>query len=495
MLKILINNKLLLIAFVLSMLFLVINIVTLDWYPLPWIDEVAFADTPINVALYGKWDTTVMSYYYSPLYAFLLIPWIWIFGVSHSVVTSFSIVIAFFLCLLLSRYLINSKKITSAWSLIIFILMFWGASVLSWNFRCGRVDVLIMFFTFLVVGEILQFKTFQSKNYIRLLLFSFLLFLSGIPSIPFVLYLLLILFISQSHYRKIIFKQGLIFVVSCLLGFFLVSFFYWIHDYILNYWRSFYTFNATIVGTRTILDRLTEAYNFNREALILSAVNLSVFSLFFFRKLTLDSITVLFLFSCLFVPLIMTLAGRYRLYYSWLFFIPTLIITIILLDGSSKYIKVLISLVAIFLFVTGFPNSLSKGNRGAISRINEFITNQPITSNSSVAADYVPYYAIKNITKRCYFLGTYSIIADSTDLRVKSPKDYGSEFLNRIIAKQKLLENKTIIVDTIDFIIKSPKSYKSENLDEFITKQKSLGKTITAIDSMNNPKIIVYQVK
>lgn len=501
-LNILRKNKLYFIGIALSALFFLINIMTLNWYPLPWVDEVLFSDTPINVVLTGKWFSTAWRYTYSPLHAFLLIPWIWCFGISHTAVTSLNIVIAFLLCILMLQSLINAKIIKSIWSLIIFLSMFWGASTISWIFRMGRPDVLAMLFSFLVVVEILNIIQFNKKKYIRLFLFSLLLFTSSISSLPFILFLLLVLFISQTQYRNILLQQAMTFATACLFGFFLISAFYWFHDCLLIYLARFITSSATITGENPFLTRIIDAYQINKEALTLSIVNIFVITLFIYKKrFAFKSINVIFLFSCLLIPLIMTLAGRFPVYYSWLFFLPTLVLTISLFDDAPYYIKILISLITTFIFISGLPYSLSKADKFNIARINHFISNQPITSNSIVISDYIPYYAIKNITNKCYFpvIVSTAFLVGKQDSTITAYRDYGKlNSLYKLVSRQIQLERKTIIVNKIDFIIITPNDHgtdRTEPLKNIMKKQQSLGKTIAAIDSLNNPKIIIYQVK
>lgn len=492
------NDRLYYIGITISLLFLFINIMTLNWYPLPWVDEVMFTDTPANVALTGEWFSTAWRYTYNPLHAFLLIPWIWFFGISHAAVTSLNVVIAFCLCILMLSSLIKANIINSSWSLIIFLSMFWGASTISWTYRCGRVDVLAMLFTFLVVTEIFKKTQSPTQKYIKLFLFSLLLFLTSISPVAVILSLLLVLFISQPQDRNIVLRESMIFASACLAGFLLVSVFYWYQDSLLHYLLTFISYNANLSGKKSLSIRLIEAYKTNKEALILSLLNIFVIApLLYKKKITLKSINVIFLFSCLFIPLTMTLVGRFAVYYSWLFFLPTLVITISLFEKSAFYIRFFISLITVFIFISGLPYSLSKADKSNIKRINNFIANQPITSNSTVISDYLPYFAIKNITNKCYFPAANSDIRiGKKNSEITAPKNYGRlNFLYKILHKQILSERKYIFVNKIDYIVKAPDSYGSDSLNIIISKQKSLGKAITAIDSLNNPKIIIYRVK
>jgi hypothetical protein len=491
-------NKLFTFGAIISVLFVLINLLTLNWFPLPWLDEVGTSDTSINVVLYGKWFSTAWQYSYNLLHAFLLISWIWIFGVSHAAVISLNIVIALILCILLLNTLIKYKIISSYWALILFQIMFWGSSILSWNFRCGRIDVLIMLFTYLVIIEILNVALFNKKGYIKLFISSLLLFFSGIPSVPLIIYFLFILFISLKQSRKVIFKQTFIFISACFVAFCLISIFYYFNNSVLRYWGTFICFNATIKGDTSFLNRIIVSYKYNAEALIFSFVNIIIVLYFLHKRIvSLKNIIVVFGFACLFIPFMITLAGRYQVYYSWMFYIPSFIITIILFEKTSPIFKVSISIITLFIFLIGFPFSLYNGDKLNIKRINQFISKQPISSKSIVISDFIPYFVLKNTTDKCYFPAVCSEIkAEKADSINLSDKGYGKFiFIYKILFNQIKKEKQDIILNKIDFIIKSPDSYGTESLNKFFIKQKSIGKTIIAIDSMVNPKIIIYQIK
>jgi hypothetical protein len=41
-----------------SIFFVLLNIFTLKWDPLPWVDDVSLVDCPVNFVLDGEWKTT-----------------------------------------------------------------------------------------------------------------------------------------------------------------------------------------------------------------------------------------------------------------------------------------------------------------------------------------------------------------------------------------------------------------------------------------------------
>ena len=88
-------SRLFLISSSISLLYCILTICFIDYLSVPWTDEIGTADTAINVVLYGQWKSDVWLYIYQPLHAFFLIPWIFIFGISHTSVCSMNVIIAF----------------------------------------------------------------------------------------------------------------------------------------------------------------------------------------------------------------------------------------------------------------------------------------------------------------------------------------------------------------------------------------------------------------
>ena len=52
------NDSNLLIVIGFSLFFVILNLVTLEWTPLPWIDEISYSDYSVNFVLDGEWRTT-----------------------------------------------------------------------------------------------------------------------------------------------------------------------------------------------------------------------------------------------------------------------------------------------------------------------------------------------------------------------------------------------------------------------------------------------------
>ncbi len=83
------------------MILLVVDLLTLNWFPVPWNDEVMFADPAASLILQGHWTSAAwygrgdLTYWTgnAPAYSFLLVPWMGLWGVSASAVRSLNCVL------------------------------------------------------------------------------------------------------------------------------------------------------------------------------------------------------------------------------------------------------------------------------------------------------------------------------------------------------------------------------------------------------------------
>ena len=72
------------------------DLLTLRWFPVPWIDEVSYADPAATLILHGHWASTAwygrgdLTYWTGnvPAYSCLQVPWLWCFGVNAPAVRS-----------------------------------------------------------------------------------------------------------------------------------------------------------------------------------------------------------------------------------------------------------------------------------------------------------------------------------------------------------------------------------------------------------------------
>jgi len=129
-------------------------VLCIDYISFPWLDEIGTSDTAVNVTLYGNWVSHVWKYSYNPLHAFLLIPWLIIWGVSHLSVCSFTVLLSFISFVILLRILLKRSLLSTTLGVVVFTLLYWGGLEFARLITLGRIDILVMLFSILVVNEL-----------------------------------------------------------------------------------------------------------------------------------------------------------------------------------------------------------------------------------------------------------------------------------------------------------------------------------------------------
>jgi hypothetical protein len=134
------------------LLLLAFDLLTIRWFPVPWIDEVMFTDPAASFILQGHWTSAAwyargdLTFWTGnvPAYSFLQVPWLWLFGVNAPAVRSLNCVLIALtmICAWFSvkrLNLISSPKIRLA-TLVSLSLCY----PVSYCVRCGRPDVVGM---------------------------------------------------------------------------------------------------------------------------------------------------------------------------------------------------------------------------------------------------------------------------------------------------------------------------------------------------------------
>lgn len=345
-------SRLFLISASISFLYCILTICFIDYLSAPWTDEIGTADTAINFVLYGEWKSDVWLYIYQPLHAFFLIPWIFIFGISHTSVCSMNVIIAFISSCYIIRITERRKLFQNLGSLYIFISLFW---LLVWHTN-GRIDMLTMLFTIGVADNIIPDNGRSQMKMLAIM--SFLLMMTSIYSIPVLLCggLVLMCHYWKNRQIRVELTQKLICVTcSMIIAFILILVFFYFDGHLFKYLHQFIRFNATISGDdTTFLEKIILAYS-NWIPLILIIVGMIIFSI---KKDRRGINSVLFVF---FIPLIMIMAGRYKSYYYWLFIVPSIILFVYSIDNLSKrkYIKYLCYIILLFYPIRCISSYLS----------------------------------------------------------------------------------------------------------------------------------------
>ena len=493
------NDSNLLIVIGFSLFFVILNLVTLEWTPLPWIDEISYSDYSVNFVLDGEWRTTAWfgdknneAYsVYPPLYQFVLVPWVWLFGVSPLACRSLSVILAFICCLVIYRVMKKANLINSRLILICFLLLFWGADLFSWMYRNGRVDILNMLCTTCFFSCFYNYLL-GSGNKWWLVFWSFLVFISGIQACPLIGGVLILLLLFQRKIRVKTINALFLILRGYFLGLCGLSLFFGLQGHLLSFYYRTFIFSSSLKKVALVLlpyfadvlninvneftsklvvsesvpfsQKLLDAYVANVEYLIVSAINILVFSYIIYKKqLKLKSqegVLGLVVFS---IPLLMGLAGRFSPYYTWMCYIPAIMYMVYLCARfDSKPLLFIYTGMTCVIVSFGLPQVLYKADKDSYSNVENFIRKQNFSSNDKIISPFVSYYPIRNITKHCYFTGIYPL---------------------------------TLVPEDTRYILKAVDDFGYQNMDTYIQQCKKEGKKVTLVDQLESPKMELFVIE
>jgi 4-amino-4-deoxy-L-arabinose transferase-like glycosyltransferase len=480
------------------MFFIALNLFTIEWFPLPWVDEISLHDDSINFVLNGEWRTTAcfgdrnneVYSTYPPLYQFILVPWIYIFGVSPLSCRSLNIMLLFLICVIIYRFLRNSNVIKDYYSLAIFLLLFWCAGIFSWIYRNGRPDVLNMLC-------VICFLTcyYEKRNKLLLALFAFLIVTSGIQACPYLMGILVCLYFFQSEKKRI--KTTIyMFIAGTIAGLIFLNIYFYLQGHLLSfYYRSFILASTTVKDAISFLmpyvehtipvdesiknallkpdhsvstsffEKIMNAYLVNKEYLILCLANVIVYlGLLFKRKIVCKSTESKLISITLIIPLIMTIAGRFAVYYTWMCYIPSVLYLIYIIGKHNRqiYITLVYGLATFAIVSSGLPKTLITVDKKAYKKIESFVLKQNFSNKDKIISPFISYYAVRNITKDCYCTGLYPL---------------------------------SLVPEDTKYILTAKDDYGSENMNVYIKYCESAGKKVSVIDSLDSPRMILYIVE
>ena len=394
---------------------------------MPWIDEIGMVDYPVNFILDGEWRTTAwfgdknneVYSVYPPLYQFVLVPWIWLFGVSPAACRSLNVVIAFFISLLIYRFMRRKSIIKNGYTLLLFLLLFWCGSMFSWIYRNGRVDTLnLLCTTAFIAGYCYHLKKWF------LALFAFLIATSGIQACPYVLGILICIYFFQPDKKRA--KTAIFMMIAgALAGLLFMSLFFYQQGHLLSFYYRSFTFSGSwnniisllnpyveksisldstikealnkpaILNTTPFLQRVLEAYVANREYLILSVVNIIAYAgLWVKRKIIFNAPETRLLFITIIVPLIMAVVGRFAGYYTWMCYIPAVVFAIYVVGKHGKQVCIsgVYGLATGIILILGLPKTLITSDKEAYSKVTAFIKKQNFSDADKIVSPFTSYY-------------------------------------------------------------------------------------------------------
>ena len=452
----------------LSMVFCTLSVVSIDYISHPLFDECGTTDTAANVVLRGVWESHVWSYSYNPLHLFLLEAWLKIFGITHVSVCGLGIFTAFVLSLVFRRVLASFGILSGVWTNIVFITLFWGGWQFSEIMALGRIDMLAALFTVLTIAEVMQYRGttgFAWKIYI----FSFLMMLSAVYPVPLVMIFMMVRFAiaSDKLRRKTILRQGFACAMGVASAYVLSCLYYACHRSLFRFVHTYFSYNATLSGTsENFIDKVVHSYSHDMMALVLfivAAVAMPVFS----RRL--GNVKWQYLVFIGLIPPLAKFCGRYEGYYSWMFYLPVVVLLVSVLnkiDRKKTFCQLIFGILIANLCFHTYLRFQSEGrykltHENAWSQV-DAIANELCPGRDVVISDLAYYYPLIQHRVRVWYQKKLTK-AQLFDYRyILTPRQKFENFIAKIWEND---ESKKSIMELYD---KVERSYEKEPPEDAI---------------------------
>lgn len=482
--------------FIISVLFVVVNIITFDW-KLAWNDETELTDTPANFVEFGQWISKAFPDYggkvpfsiYVPLHQMLLALWMKIFGFSMISVRSFNLLLTFSVGWGLLGYVkrLLGEKLQTI-SVVTFSLLFWGGAEFAFIYRNGRGDMLGVLLCVMLANYVFDYISSRNKTRLYVICFlSSLLIWSALQACIFaVAALLFVIAIYYKEYKNEFIKVGKYMFIGFFIGFALMMLFFWYNDHLFPFLVSITSLSGTLkslaasllpyigpslglnpeewlakladdeVGP-SLFEKILSIYDFITYDILLAVVVIILLSKkkYIAKPQWRNPVVLLGLFVIL-VPVFMNLAGRYVGYYRWMSYLPlvvSLIISIELLD--EKNIKVGVLLVSIIISAIGVHSMFDKEQKDKNDAIKLLCQRLPINKTDVVCAPDEFFYEIRKKSNECYFTKHYPVKyldINSINYYIKNKHDFETMHNTKFSRQlQKALdENPTIHLMPVD---------------------------------------------
>ena len=337
-------------SYLIAFILFFITFIIATQYRYPELDELYFADAPVNLLINGQWRSHIVfsQFLYQPLHAFLLVPWLFVMGVSHHSVCGFGVLLGLITCILLVKYSKELHYVKSKWQEILIVVGFWALNTFTDYETFGRPDNLGMLIMVIILKQLLSEPNIKLW---RILIMGSALITAGFYELPVMVFFFLFMILYSLKEKKVVWqwvKKGFVFGVGVVFGELLVCLFFFFNKAttIMGYIQ--YTFlssmNANSESTTNLINRIWEAYNGNwyiSAVYILALVVMVALNIRFIKFVAL---------YVLLLPALMVLAGRFVPYYTWIYYIPIIVLLVSTLESRTVLSSVIIALFTLSSF-------------------------------------------------------------------------------------------------------------------------------------------------
>lgn len=453
----------------LSIFFIIVNIILEGHVMLPWCDEVMFADAPVTFITTGEWTTTAWydtgnGYGSICPSLFMVLQTIWgcVFGCSYVSfhIMNYMLMFAFVLLVVMFLRQITQNEFGIEASVLLAILL-WVPMSMAKIYNNGRYEILCALLIVLIFISVYDFVK-KSKSPIYIVSSTALLVLTALHPLPLLLFVgvFVYLFFRKGYGRKILlsmasffigigvalFIQGIYLILSGRMKDYIVTII--AHSGTLKkivisvlpllrqHGINLYGWENTTMETQSsFIEKLGAAYSQIAEFPIFFAFIVLSFCVYVVvKKHRPDRTCILFAIFAVFSPLLMSLAGRFTSYYIWMSVIP-FVITIALIYNrlGCKYLISLPACLSLYLAFTGLlSSSVIKDSR--YDNVKSFVKQLDIKETEKAVVPFCMFYETKPFNKDMYFIQVLSVehVPQDIDIVVTSKDaDYQEENLQK----------------------------------------------------------------
>ena len=412
---------------IVSVFYFMLNIKTSLWYPLPWCDEIMYTDPSVNFVLGNgftstAWPSISSDSFWSgncPLYQFILIPWIYCFGIGPTQVRSLNVINIIisnvFIIIAMRRF----GLFKSFYTICFFSLLVFCGIGLAHMARDGRPDSIR-----LLVASIGLFSYTAPIKYraIFLVLAGMLFIPAGLQLIPLIIagYCATLVYFGKS-----ILGDHLRFFIGISTGGILLIFLYFINNSLVSFISNTFASGITTSGDIAQIILINDNKVWNRVGGRLETlayfytiwteefstkyyIIFCFFSVIFYGKKMASMTAISFCICiCILAPIFSLLMAKYIIWYSWVGAIPLYLAVCLIFDNALVRYKYLIGGFLLLISFASYPMqlfSIGSMHYDNFKKLEEF-AEQNIYKDDCIYSDDVIYYFVKPKVLEYYSTG------------------------------------------------------------------------------------------
>jgi hypothetical protein len=331
------NAELPLLLVVIAVLFAV-NFATAEIYPMAWVDEMGYADPAVNLARGNGLTSSVwynvywgkLWFAYPPLYQFLLAPWVAWFGVNLTAIRLFNVTLISATAVALWHYTVRSGLFPSMLGRAMVVLLPLLGYGISFSYRSARPDTLCVLLAALALyASLLPDPRWRAAALIAI---GALVPWAGVQLAVFAIIVAVLIGFWWLREAITVFRPlgvGMGLGLIALLGFYVAN--GSLYGFLASTFGAVHTITGEIAQIVLLHDPRSLFHIEQLPSLLLpavledrSSVFLATAAILLLAALRRSRNAIAFKVSCLAVaaalaiPIVVTIAGRYWLYYTWM---------------------------------------------------------------------------------------------------------------------------------------------------------------------------------